>query len=231
MGKKGRLSGEERRQSILRAVGSVFAEHGFRGTTTRALAESAGVSEALLFKHFPSKEALYAAVQASYTGGQGPDHFGPLTAAEPSTATLVRIVHTFYTILLPPHGLQASDDQAILARLMFRSLTEDGEFARLFLRRVASRLVTKLEECIPEAARAGDLAGGGRLAPPRLAGWFTHHLIVMLMLNHLADPPIVDYGATPSAVVEHAVRFALRGIGLEEEAIRRHYRPEEWSRN
>ena len=230
MKKKSRLSGEERRESILRAVGAVFAENGFRGTTTRALADSAGVSEALLFKHFPSKEALYAAVQASFTGEHGPDRFGQMTAAEPSTATLVRIIHAFYTTLLPRQGLDSSSGQAILARLMFRSVMEDGEFARLFLRRVTTRVVAKIEECILEAARAGDLVEGGRLVPPGLAAWFTHHVIVMLMLNHLHEPPIVDYGATPSAAVEQAVQFALRGIGLKEDAILRHYRPEEWSR-
>jgi AcrR family transcriptional regulator len=210
-------------------VGAVFAENGFRGTTTKALAEAAGVSEALLFKHFPSKDALYAAVQASFTGERGSDRFARLASLEPSTATLVRIVHTFYASLLPPQGLDDSSDQAVLARLMFRSLTEDGEFARSFLLRVGSGLVAKVEECILSAARSGDLDEGGRLVPPRLAGWFSHHLIVMLLLGHLSRPPIVDYGATPTTVVEQAVRFALRGIGLKGEAILRDYRPEEWS--
>jgi AcrR family transcriptional regulator len=230
MAKKSRLSGEERRESILRAVGAVFAEHGFRGTTTKALAEAAGVSEALLFKHFPNKEALYAAVQASIIGGPGTDRFGALLAVEPSTVALIRIVHTFYSSLLPPEGLDASSDQAILARLMFRSLTEDGEFARSFLRGVSSRLIEKLEGCIAAAALAGDLDAGADLVPARLAGWFSHHLAVMLMLNHLTHPPVVDYRASAPAVVEQAVRFALRGIGLKDEAVQRLYRPESWAR-
>ncbi|MGA7699839.1 MAG: helix-turn-helix domain-containing protein, partial [Thermoguttaceae bacterium] len=60
-----KLSGQERRAAIIKAVQRVFVEKGFHGTTTRELAEAAGVSEALLFKHFPSKEALYAAIQVS----------------------------------------------------------------------------------------------------------------------------------------------------------------------
>ena len=60
-----RLSSEERRAAIISAVQRVFAEKGFHGTTTRELAQAAGVSEALLFKHFPNKEALYAAMQHS----------------------------------------------------------------------------------------------------------------------------------------------------------------------
>jgi hypothetical protein len=50
----------------------------------------------------------------------------------------------------------------------------------------------------------------------------------MLLLNHLADPPTVDYGVSRTTLIEQAVRFALRGIGLKEEAIQRHYHPEQW---
>ena len=60
-----KLSSEERKAAILRAVRRVFAEKGFDGTTTRALADAAGVSEALLFKHFPNKEALFSAMKLS----------------------------------------------------------------------------------------------------------------------------------------------------------------------
>jgi AcrR family transcriptional regulator len=183
-----------------------------------------------LFKHFPNKEALYAAVHASFTGDREPDRFGELMAVEPSTVALVRIVHAFYSALLPSEGLDASSDQAILARLMFRSLTEDGEFARSFLRRVGSRLIDKVQGCIAAAALAGDLDPDAELVPARLAGWFSHHLAVMLMLNHLDDPSIIDYGAPSPAVVEQAVRFSLRGIGLKDEVIRRLYRPEQWAR-
>jgi TetR/AcrR family transcriptional regulator len=37
----------------------LFARQGFQGTTTREIAAQAGVNEALLFRHFPNKEALY----------------------------------------------------------------------------------------------------------------------------------------------------------------------------
>ena len=46
---RAKLSGEERRAAIIKAVRRLFAEKGFHGTTTRELAEAAGVSEALLF--------------------------------------------------------------------------------------------------------------------------------------------------------------------------------------
>jgi AcrR family transcriptional regulator len=227
MEQKRRLTGTARRESILRAVRRVFAENGFRGTTTKALAEAAGVSEALLFKHFPSKEAIFEAMQASYARENSSDAFRELLDMQPSTALLVRLVHGFYAGLVEGRDQPHGSDNATLARLMFRSITEDGEFARMFLRRVASNLVAKLEECTRAAAEAGDLEG--TLVPANLSAWFTHHLGVFLLLSHLPDPPALDYGVPRATLVTQAVRFALRGIGLNEEAIRRCYQPEKWA--
>jgi AcrR family transcriptional regulator len=226
MGEKQRLSAEARRESILRAVRRVFAENGFRGTTTRALADAAGVSEALLYKHFPNKEALYSAMQAMFTREQTSGTFRELMAAEPSTAALVRIVHEFYSALIEDQEPAAQEHKTTLARLMFRSMTEDGEFARTYLQRVPVHLVRKIAQCITAASASGDLED--RPLPADLAGWLTHHLAVMLMLNHLAVPPNLDYGMPRARLVEQAVVFALRGIGLKEKAIRRYYRPEGW---
>src|SRR5215510_13159753 len=57
-----RTAGEERRQRILVEATRCFAARGFAGTTTRELAAGAGVTEAALYRYFPSKEALYSAL-------------------------------------------------------------------------------------------------------------------------------------------------------------------------
>ena len=46
------------RQKLLEAAMRVFAESGFRGATTRRIAEAAGVNEVTLFRQFKSKTAL-----------------------------------------------------------------------------------------------------------------------------------------------------------------------------
>jgi AcrR family transcriptional regulator len=46
------------RTEILRAAATVFAQHGFRGSTTRRIADEAGVNEVTLFRYFGSKDAL-----------------------------------------------------------------------------------------------------------------------------------------------------------------------------
>lgn len=44
--------------ALLEVTARLFTEHGWRGTTTRRIAEAAGVNEVTLFRHFGSKEVL-----------------------------------------------------------------------------------------------------------------------------------------------------------------------------
>ncbi|MGA9998362.1 MAG: TetR/AcrR family transcriptional regulator [Pyrinomonadaceae bacterium] len=68
-----RMAGEERRLQILRVAMSLFSQRGFRGTTTKEIAQAAGVSEAMVFRHFATKEELYAAIldYKACAGGMG----------------------------------------------------------------------------------------------------------------------------------------------------------------
>src|SRR5579884_4155726 len=62
-GQRAHAGVEETRARILAAARSVFERNGTRGTTTREVAERAGVNEATLFRHFGSKAALLAAMR------------------------------------------------------------------------------------------------------------------------------------------------------------------------
>jgi AcrR family transcriptional regulator len=57
-----RLSAENRRCAIIDAARTLFARNGFRGTGTSEIAAAAGCSEPVIYKHFASKQALFAAV-------------------------------------------------------------------------------------------------------------------------------------------------------------------------
>src|SRR5215510_14088184 len=62
-----RLKGEERRRVIVDAALTLFSQKGFRGTTTKEIAEAACCSEATLFKHFATKDELYSAILETKT--------------------------------------------------------------------------------------------------------------------------------------------------------------------
>jgi len=57
-----RLSGPERRQSILKEAQRLFADKGFHGVSIDEIARAVHVSPAILYRHFASKQALYDAV-------------------------------------------------------------------------------------------------------------------------------------------------------------------------
>jgi AcrR family transcriptional regulator len=62
--------GTEIRQRILEAAARVYAETGYRGATTRRIAQAAGVNEITLFRHFGSKDALlHEAIQCAGQDG------------------------------------------------------------------------------------------------------------------------------------------------------------------
>ncbi|MBD2569040.1 TetR/AcrR family transcriptional regulator [Anabaena lutea] len=53
------------RTRILQAAQKLFAAQGFDGTTTRDLAQAAGVAEGTLFRHFSNKKAILVEVATS----------------------------------------------------------------------------------------------------------------------------------------------------------------------
>ena len=57
---------------------------------------------------------------------------------------------------------------------------------------------------------------------------FAHHLACMIAVMHLPERPVIDYATEREDLLDDAVRFALRGIGLSDAAIERDYRPIEF---
>ncbi len=108
---KRRMSAGGRREQILEGAMRIFAQKGFRGTTTREIAQRLDISEALMFKYFPSKEALYQAIIRKKTDGSE-------------------------EMLFPKEAIQAKDDRQVfqaIASYFIRKNTEDPTFMRLIL--------------------------------------------------------------------------------------------------
>jgi TetR/AcrR family transcriptional regulator len=57
-----RMAGKDRRIQLIQTAIKLFSRKGFEGTTTKEIATAAGVTEAMIFRHFATKEDLYAAI-------------------------------------------------------------------------------------------------------------------------------------------------------------------------
>ena len=216
-----RLSAEARKEAIVEAVQDVFAEKGFDGTTTRELAKAAGVSEALLYKHFPSKESLYAAMLDGCAKGPTFAEASRILELDASTSTLVVTVH--FMISHYVLGRPGDRHRAALNSLLVRSLLGDGEFVRLMHKKLAAAWLKKFEACLQAAAKAGEM----REVPIRhdLCVWLVQHVAFSLMLHLQPKVPAVNYKVSREELVSQATWFGLLGIGIKEEAVRRYYSP------
>ncbi len=220
MGTNSRLDCESRKCQILAAVRKIFSRKGLEGTTTRELAKEAGVSEALLYKHYPSKEALYKAMLSS-CDSEFMGELKKVTSLEPSSSTLATLVHFMVGAMLK----RQVPDLEIRIRLYLQSLLGDGEFARFIVKQKqeSCSVVSKVADCIKAATEAGDIIESP--VPAHLRALLIDRLAFMLVSDLLPERPAVDYGESREKLIEHTVWFALRGIGMKDEAIRRHYNP------
>jgi len=109
-----RMPGEDRRRQLLRVAIDRFAQNGFSGTKTKDIAAAAGVSEAILFRHFASKEDLYHAILDEKEAAMG---------AERWYVEMNELAEN-------------RDDRGLfrhVARQLIRSFREDAAFHRLLL--------------------------------------------------------------------------------------------------
>ena len=220
-----RMSAEERRKSILTKAVPLFAKHGFNGTTTKQIAAAAGVSEALLYRYFPSKDSIYAELKDICCKGK--DMVTQVIALlKPSTSTLVHTI--YYLISVIADGDDSDENEPILHenmhRLLANSYLEDGAFARMFVDENIKVWEPILKDCVAAAIEAGDMIEDW--IEPGCRWWFSHHIAVALGFLNLPKEPVIRYGVSRDRLVDQAVRFALRGMGLTDEAIRTHYNPE-----
>jgi AcrR family transcriptional regulator len=210
------MTGDLRRQLILSAAKRCFARHGFSGTTTKSVAAAASVSEGLLFKHFPTKSALYAEILAEACEADPALH--RLLELEPSTETLVVMIREMVRHF--QHIAETPDQQeAQRLRLMISSHLDDGEFARLCYEKIGDLIGPIFTASVERAVAAGDATRIG--CEPLNLFWFAHHAVLMATLSRLPSVPCLSYG--DSANLERQLcEFILRGIGMKETSIASH---------
>jgi TetR/AcrR family transcriptional regulator, transcriptional repressor of aconitase len=223
--RKARLSAQDRKAAIVQAALPLFARQGYAETTTKDLARAAGVSEPLLYKHFPSKEALYVEIQNLCCHGNDPANrkfIHLITELEPSASTLVHLVY-YLTRVQVLGKSPGSVEWDTWQRLMLKSFLEDGAFARTMYQNRFESFCARIEACIDAAIAAGD-AVKTPLSPGNRAR-FGHHLGAWLALVHLPPKPAINYKVSRERLINETVWFILRGMGMTRKAIATYFNP------
>lgn len=220
----GRLPADERRRAILEGVLPLLAEEGADRITTRQLAEAAGVSEALLYRHFPSKDHIIHALHEVCLGDGDASH-ELIHRLEPNTTSLVLGLHWVMKKTMIGDGQVGDVKQRALRRLILSSCLGDGSFAREFIANKTEMMVDRLALALEAAVASGDVAPLDE--PPKQRLWLAMHGAygaAALSAEPLV-PPIIDYGRPYAELLVPTVRFALRGLGMSTEVINRYYNP------
>jgi AcrR family transcriptional regulator len=153
-----RFSSADRREQILEVATGLFAQQGFQGTTTKTIAEKSGVTEALIFRHFPSKEELYWAVIERKIDSAAPLErlLENLEAGGDDLDVLARVA-------LEVLERRAKDQT--LSRLLLYSALEKHELSERFFR----NYIANYFEVLARFVRQGIAAGRFRDVDPLLA--------------------------------------------------------------
>jgi AcrR family transcriptional regulator len=155
---------------LIGAAASLFAANGFKGTTTKEIAKLAGVSEALLYKYFPTKRALYAAILAEKAQYSGLREAAEEAAKKQDDTRLFTV--------LASYRIRKRADPTLLRLLLFSAL-EGHELSDMFFRQQYSVFYDLLATYI--ARRIED--GAFRPVDPLLAaraffGIIVHHRLL-----------------------------------------------------
>lgn len=205
-----RLDSATRRASIIAAAKGVFARFGLEGARTQQIANAAGVSEALVFRHFPSKTHIYRAVLRQVIEEQN-ESFRRAPRGVPGTRGLLDIIHGL--ILHALKGSAAHNAEGM--RLVVGSLAADGTYARLIYRR--ARRLARLDDVLAGAVADGGLTGTPLAAEDAAA--FIEHVGTMMMMARCHDRCAVRYAPDEARVLADAILFCGRGLGIAEDRV------------
>ncbi|HEX8176265.1 MAG TPA: TetR/AcrR family transcriptional regulator [Pyrinomonadaceae bacterium] len=166
-----RLSAEERRREIVRVAVKLFSQRGFRGTTTKEIAQAAGVSEAIIFRHFATKEELYRAIidHVSCEGGiDNPSEIvGDAIRRKDDRAVFEGLAF---------HALQHHEDDKEFQRLLLYAALEGHELAQMFWERTVTEFYEFLGAYIEERQRDGAMIDiEPRVVVRTFIGTLIHH--------------------------------------------------------
>lgn len=166
-----RMSGDERREQILRVAMRLFSENGFRGTTTKEIAKESGISEAMVFRHFANKDELYADILDHKACNHGLEHPFEKIAADLEAKDDFAV---FYKMAL--NALEQHEEDRDFIRLLLFSALEGHDLARMFF----ESFVIDMYEFLSAYIRRRQKDGAFREVEPKIVvrsfiGMIIHH--------------------------------------------------------
>jgi len=210
--KRERLDAEQRRARIVETAIQLFADKGFRGTTTRELATAVGVTEAVLYQHFPSKRDLYEAILQRIVRTEE-THPDELLQRACERGDDLAFFKRLAQLVLDWH-----EQTPALLRLVLYAALEGHELAQLFFERQILRYYDMVTRYVQRRQNEGALR---RMDPKLVVGIFTG------MIGHFVFMKVVFgadlLGANRDAQLNRLVSVFLEGVRTQVPNRRKKY--------
>jgi TetR/AcrR family transcriptional regulator len=197
-----RLSAIARREQLIQVAIDLFSRKGFKGTTTREIAAAAGVTEAIIFRHFETKEHLYTAIIDRKVNS-------------PDTAEWIAALRS---------AMDRDDDEAVIRqligaiismhkkdpkfeRLMQYAALEGNEIALRHMRQVTASIVDVFRSYFLRRQKQGHLRPFGPDAALMAIIGLARHYALGKYVHELKEQCLSD-----SQALESFTRIAMDGL-------------------
>ena len=201
------MNAEDRKLQILRVAVSLFSQRGFGGTTTKEIAQAAGVSEAMVFRHFATKQELYSEIldhKACSGDSMNPEQM----VAEALKQKDDRAV--FEQLALGALDHHECDPE--FQRLLMYAALERHELAEMFFEKFVRRVYELLGGYISERQRDGAMV---KIDPAIIVRSFIGMIIHHSISNNLWDPNRRLLKISNEDAAKHFTDILLHGISSD----------------
>jgi TetR/AcrR family transcriptional regulator len=172
----------ETRAVIIAAAGRIFAQSGFAGARTDAIAAAAGVNKALLYYYFKSKESMYEAVVEDHFREFNRQALEVLAAPGPARAVLLRYVNLHFDFISARHQSGPLFQQMMMT---------GGKFLERLIRTYFAPRSEALGRVIERGMRSGEFRGKDRFN--------TAVSVVSLIVFYFSAAPVLRLMGWPDA--------------------------------
>ncbi len=194
-----RLKASERKATILAVAKVLFADKGYHGVSVDEIARRLGVSPAILYRHFPSKEALYEAV-LNDIACRRESYVEAVVASEGGFEDVLRRITRIFI-----DSVAADPDYL---RMEMQSALEGSEATRQFFENRWRPFTDLIEYHLAGHARNGGAVVDGRVASLLFQGMIREALYAKCILKspRYRDMPVAE-------LADRLIDLFLRAIG------------------
>lgn len=199
-----RLSSGERREQLIHVAIDLFSRKGFNGTTTREIAAAAGVTEAIIFRHFETKENLYTAIIDQKLNS-------PVTAEWVARlrSAMDRDDDRAVTRELISAIVQTHKTDPKFERLMLYAALEGNKIALLYMRELTTSIVDVFRNYFLRRQKQGFLKAHSPDVVLTAVAGMAQHYAISKYVHEFKEQCISDEEA-----IESFTSIAMEGIGL-----------------